>query len=107
MNKYAITLEVLKEIPAELKYGEQWSPLWAWISQKAEENRPKTAEEKLPAGYVFVQPGEIIAEGALWWEPCHGNWMPAGNSVGHPVNNEGYCEKYVHRGWRFANPVAK
>lgn len=62
-------------------------------------------KKAIPAGYELVKEGEIIKEGALAFEPYHGKWGPAYNTVGHKVNKEGYEPTYTHVGYKFANPI--
>lgn len=62
-------------------------------------------KQAIPAGYELVKAGEVIAKGALAFEPYHAKWGPAYNAVGHKVNDEGYEPIYTHRGYKFANPI--
>ena len=59
----------------------------------------------VPVGYDRVKPGELVKDGALGYEPHHGDWDKAHNSVGHTLNEEGYVSGLTHRGWRYANPI--
>lgn len=68
-------------------------------------NQLGNIKSAIPEGYELVNPGEVVKPGALGYEPCHGNWDKAYNCVGCKVNAQGYVSEYVHRGWKFANPI--
>ena len=59
-----------------------------------------------PVGYELIGSGEWVKEGALGYEPYHGNWSKAGNSVGCKINEQGYVSNITHKGWIYANPIS-
>lgn len=64
-------------------------------------------QEKMvvPVGYELIGAGQVVKEGALGFEPHHGNWSKVGNSVGETLNEQGDVTGITHRGWRYANPI--
>lgn len=57
-----------------------------------------------PKGYEIITHGDLVKEGALCYEPHHGNWKLAGNSVGEIINEKGYVSGITHQGYIYANP---
>jgi len=62
-------------------------------------------KKQVPKGYEPIGPGDLVKDGAIAFEPHHGNWLCSGNSVGHILNEQGYVSHITHRGWMYANPV--
>lgn len=65
----------------------------------------KCEKELVPVGYKLIGSGDEVKDGALGYEPYHGNWLKAGNSVGNILNEQGYVTGITHRGWKYANPL--
>jgi hypothetical protein len=68
-------------------------------------NQLRYEKELVPVGYELIGSGELVKEGALGYEPYHGNWTKSGNSVGQILNERGYVSGITHRGWKYANPL--
>lgn len=62
-------------------------------------------KELAPQGYEIIKPGEIVKDGAIGFEPFHGNWHSGGNTIGKIINDQGYVTGITHRGWIHANPL--
>jgi hypothetical protein len=62
-------------------------------------------QELVPVGYELIGSGELVKDGALAFDPYHGNWYKTGNSVGEILNDQGYVSGITHRGYKYANPV--
>lgn len=68
-------------------------------------NQLKIQLELVPVGYALIGSGDTVAEGALGYEPNHGNWIKVFNSVGKILNEMGYVSDITHAGWKYANPI--
>lgn len=58
----------------------------------------------VPLGYRLLEPGDIVAENAIAFEPTSRAWMGVGNSAGKVLNAQGYVDHLTYRGWLYANP---
>lgn len=70
-------------------------------------NELRHEKELVPVGYELIGVGQIVKDGALGYEPYHGNWSEVGNSVGEMLNEQGYVTGITHKGWKYANPINK
>lgn len=68
-------------------------------------NQLAIEKRAVPEGFIELKEGDLVKDGAIGFEPHHGNWGYVGNSVGCVINKFGFVSEYVHRGWVFANPI--